>query len=220
MAQPQRTEKRLVERARSGDRRAQQSLWQAHRRWVAAIILAHRPRSIDVDDLMQETALKYIDKLETLRDTAAFRPWLRRIAINICRGAARSRRPTLRLADGDRPDESDLRSSVPAAPGGTPDGVAACGDSARRLMEQALTLPPDYREPLLLRCVQSLSYQQISAILEVPVTTVETRLARARRMLREEVGEADGGKPDVQSPRAGHAGERNPTRTHALEEGA
>ena len=44
------------------------------------------------------------------------------------------------------------------------------------------------REPLLLRCVRGLSYQQISTILELPVTTIETRLARARRMLREEMG--------------------------------
>ncbi len=56
-------------------------------------------------------------------------------------------------------------------------------------MQQALSLPPEYREPLLLRCVQSLTYQQIGEILDLPVTTVETRLARARRMLREEVGE-------------------------------
>ena len=46
-----------------------------------------------------------------------------------------------------------------------------------------------YREPLLLRCVRALSYQQISEVLDLPITTVETRLARARRMLREEVGE-------------------------------
>jgi len=52
------------------------------------------------------------------------------------------------------------------------------------------TLPPEYREPLVLRCVRSLTYQQISEILNLPVTTIETRLARARRMLREEVGDA------------------------------
>ena len=57
------------------------------------------------------------------------------------------------------------------------------------MLDQALTLPPEYREPLLLRCVQALTYQQIGAILDMPVTTVETRLARARRMLRQEVGE-------------------------------
>jgi len=52
-----------------------------------------------------------------------------------------------------------------------------------------LTLPPEYREPLLLRCVRALTYQQISEILDLPVTTIETRLARARRMLRAEIGD-------------------------------
>ena len=67
--------------------------------------------------------------------------------------------------------------------------IAARRDAAQRLLAQVLSLPGEYREPLLLRCVRSLSYQQISLILDMPVTTVETRLARARRMLREEVGE-------------------------------
>ena len=86
MAHHQRTEPGLVERARNGDRGAQSELWRAHRRWVAAIILAHRPRTVEVEDLMQEVAFKLVTKLETLRDVEAFRPWLRRIIINICRG--------------------------------------------------------------------------------------------------------------------------------------
>jgi RNA polymerase sigma-70 factor (ECF subfamily) len=78
---------------------------------------------------------------------------------------------------------------VPAAGGATVEQWSARRDDARKLLDQALTLPPEYREPLLLRCVRALSYQQISDILELPVTTIETRLARARRMLREEIGD-------------------------------
>lgn len=191
MADQQRTEERLIERARSGDRRAQQNLWRAHRRWVAAIILAHRPRSVEVEDLMQDTALKFITRIETLRDAAAFRPWLRRIAINICRGAARRDRPTLSLAEDDRDlDDRHGRHRAPpaAAPGPSPGGQVAQRDSSECLFQHALTLPPEYREPLLLRCVRGLSYLEISEILDMPVTTVETRLARARRMLRAEIG--------------------------------
>ena len=72
MAQPQSTQERLIMRARDGDRRAQQEVWRAHRRWVAAIILAHRPQSVDVDDLMQDVAVKLVSKMDTLRDAAAF----------------------------------------------------------------------------------------------------------------------------------------------------
>ena len=142
---------------------------------------------------MQEVAVKLVSKMASLRDAASFRPWLRQIVLNVCRGSARSLRPTLRLSHGEANDD-DLpdatRVAVPASTEETATELVGRGDAARRLMEQVRTLPPEYREPLVLRCVRSLTYQQISEILNLPVTTIETRLARARRMLREEVGDA------------------------------
>ncbi len=180
----------LVLAATRGDRRAQEQLWQSHRRWVAAIIIAHRPRTIDVDDLMQDVAIKLISKLGMLRDPEAFRPWLRRIAINICRGAARSQKPTLRLSDPRRDDDDrDSGFHLPASNEPTSDDGAITRDAADHVLKQVLGLPPEYREPLLLRCQRSLTYQQIGELLDLPVTTVETRLARGRRMLREEIGQ-------------------------------
>jgi RNA polymerase sigma-70 factor (ECF subfamily) len=60
-------------------------------------------------------------------------------------------------------------------------------EEARRAMAAANRLPEEYREPLLLRCVRGMSYKQIADLMGVPVTTIETRLARARRMVREEL---------------------------------
>lgn len=182
----------LIVRARSGDRDAQQEVWHTHRRWVAAIIIAHRPRSVEVDDLMQEVALKIVSKFSTLREPAAFKPWLRQIVINICRGAARSLKPTLRfnMTDRDDADANDnTRVSIPSTSDELSVGRVAQYEAAHKLLDQAMTLPPDYREPLILRCVRSMTYQQISEIMGLPITTIETRLARARRMLREEIGD-------------------------------
>jgi RNA polymerase sigma-70 factor (ECF subfamily) len=204
-------DERLIEHARDGDRVAQQELWRAHRRWVAAIILAHRPRSVEVEDLLQDVAVKFIDKIHTLREARAFRPWLRQIALNVCRGAARTSRTTLRLGqsreDGDGRDIGTV--AEPASADTDVQLSAERRDAAGRLMKQALGLPVAYREPLLLRCLRSMSYQQISDVMGLPVTTVETRLARARRMLREELGQLDvssddrtdfiGGRTDVPS---------------------
>lgn len=185
-------DEQLVQSARRGDREAQQELWRAHRRWVAAIILAHRPRTVEVEDLLQDVAVKFVSKIHTLRDDRAFRPWLRQIALNVCRGAARSTKSLLRFAgpyrdDTDKVDPGSI--SEPVSPDHDAPHQLAQLDAAQRLLEQALSLPMSYREPLLLRCVRALSYQQISEVLDLPITTVETRLARARRMLREEVGE-------------------------------
>jgi RNA polymerase sigma-70 factor (ECF subfamily) len=169
---------------------------------VAAIVLAHRPKTVEVDDLMQDVAIKLITRLADLRDPAAFRPWLRQVVINVCRGAARSERPTLRFAPESREEGAANPGAGVAAPVSPEESTPAQidrRDTARRLLEQALTLPPDYREPLLLRCVQSMTYQQISKLLNLPVTTIETRLARARRMLRQEMEddlEAFGGAAD------------------------
>lgn len=190
-------DEQLIERARGGHGVAQQELWRAHRRWVAAIILAHRPRSVEVEDLLQDVAVKFIDKLHTLREPRAFRPWLRQIALNVCRGAARSSRATLRLGNS-RDDDNGREPGMVAEP--TADTVdvqedAEQRDAAGRLLEQALGLPVAYREPLLLRCLHAMSYQQISDALELPVTTIETRLARARRMLRDELRELDNYQP-------------------------
>lgn len=186
----------IVERACRGERSAQQELWRAHRRWVAAIVLAHRPRSIEVEDLMQEVALKLVDRIETLRDVASFRPWLRRIIINVCRGAARSLKPTTSLAASvaGGPSEDDRLVGGRGSNHGShvePGEQCLRGEFARRLLDQAMTLPPEYREPLLLRCLHDMTYQQIAGLLEVPITTVETRLARARRMLREELDSSE-----------------------------
>lgn len=185
-------DEQLVQSARRGDREAQQELWRAHRRWVAAIILAHRPRTVEVEDLLQDVAVRFVSKIHTLRDDRAFRPWLRQIALNVCRGAARSTKSLLRFAgpyrdDTDQVDPGSI--SEPVSPDHDAPHQLAQLDAAQRLLEQALSLPMTYREPLLLRCVRALSYQQISEVLDLPITTVETRLARARRMLREEVGE-------------------------------
>ena len=170
-------ERGTVEAAMSGDDDAMRRLWQAHRRWTAAILLAHKPRGVEVEDLLQDVAMTVVRRVAELRDPASFRPWLRAIAVNAARAAARSRRsrphsdatPDL---EGVLPPDTDVDRAGPA-------------EEARRVMAAVAQLPAAYREPLVLRAVRGLSYRHIAATLEMTETTVQTRIARARRMLRE-----------------------------------
>ncbi len=180
----------LVRRAADNDPEALQELWRRHRRWVAATLLAHMPRDAELDDLLQEVALSMIRKLSELRDPDLFRPWLRTIAVNAAITAGRRRRTRLRLVR-PAPDTIPVERSAAAAEAPSvafhapPPSAAEQRDEARRALELARELHPDYSEPLLMRCVHNMTYTQIADALDVPVTTVETRLARARRMLRE-----------------------------------
>lgn len=158
-----------------------QAEWERHRRWVAAILIAHKPRWADVDDLLQEVALAFLKHVGEIRDSGAVRPWLRTVAINAARLAARSGKLRERGTGGDSlgPDASPASYSPDAAQ------AAEVSEEARAIMSLAMNLDEGYREPLLLRCVQELSYREIGEILGLPETTVETRIARGRRMLRE-----------------------------------
>jgi RNA polymerase sigma-70 factor (ECF subfamily) len=173
----------LAHAAIAGDSEAMQRLWSLHRRWVAAILLAHKPRWADVEDLLQEVALSMVRKLSEVRDARAVRPWLRTVAVNVAHAAARSGKR--RAGDerlGEAADDSHQgRGRDFAQP---PESLSEL-EHGRVLLLLAGQLPDGYREPLLLKALQDLSYREIGEILDLPETTIETRIARGRRMLRE-----------------------------------
>lgn len=167
----------------SVERERLRKLWDDNRRWVAAIILAYKPRWADLEDLLQEVATSVVAKSAELRDPGAIRPWLRQVAINAARLAGRKGK--LRLT---RPldDSGEPGTTAPPESGSlTAPAVLGREEETRRITELLSNLPDGYREPLLLKAVQGLSYRQIGHILGLPDTTVETRIARARKMLRE-----------------------------------
>ena len=180
-----------AERAILGDAHAAAALWESNRRWVAAVVLANMPRTpgaADLEDLLQEVALRVVRTIDQVRDPAMVKPWLRVVAANVARTAGRRSVPRLRLV---RQAIDAARAKGPEGPAdhATPPATSATREEGRRLLEAAHRLPPEYREALIMRCVRGMSYRQIADILGVPTTTIETRLARARRMLREEMSE-------------------------------
>jgi len=187
----------------SGDRDALQAVWRAHRRWVAVILMAHKPRETDVDDLLQVVAVQLCRKIQEIREPEAFRPWLRTVAINAARATGRKttrrRKHTLRLA-----------TEAPPAERSEPDHEAR--DEGARLLRLAREMPESYREPLLLRCLQGMSYRQISEVLDLPETTIETRIARGRRMLREAATRQSDSEQATDADRPERAGRRFTSR--------
>ncbi len=179
----------VVAGAVSGDRDAMQALWREHRRWIAAVLLAHKSPLDQLDDLLQEVAMTLVSKISTLRETRNVRAWLRTVAINTARASARSRR--------SRPVLGSL-AHEPAA-GGSDDAAAGprLDDEARRLFRLASKLPESYREPLMLRAVHGMRGKHIAEILQLPEATVETRIARARRKLRDMFSNADRGGAEI-----------------------
>jgi RNA polymerase sigma-70 factor (ECF subfamily) len=165
----------------AGDRNALRAVWEAERRWLAAVLLAYKPNDVDLDDLLQEVAMALVKNIGQLRDPARLRPWLRTTAINAARAMARSGRV-----------RSEVQRTMAQEQGKAAIEPERMDDEAERMLSLACRIPDAYREPLLLRAVRGLQPQQIADILELPKTTIETRLARARAMLRELMQQQDG----------------------------
>lgn len=170
----------VIEAAIAGEREALNLLWQQTRRWVAVILLAHKPRDADLDDLLQVVAMQVCRKITEVREPKAFKSWLRTVAINAAREEGRKttrrKQSMLKLVGMEKADQR-----VPLGA----DIEATDSDESKRIYHAAMSLPAGYREPILLRCMRSMSYHQIGEVLELPTTTIETRIARGRRMLKE-----------------------------------
>lgn len=173
-----------VAAAAAGDADALAALWREHRRWVAAILLAHMPRAEDLEDLLQDVAMTMVGRISELRSEGAFKPWLRMVAVNRARTAGRRRRTrtdAIAALAAERTETDVIHAGV----------NPASREEGRRLLALVRRLPEPYREPLLLRYLNEMTYRQIGDVLELPETTIETRIARARRMLREMCPESE-----------------------------
>ena len=130
----------------------------------------------DADDAVQECYLRALKHFDTFRG-GAIRPWLFAILRNVCKMTYAKRG----FAAPDIADDAvPLWSEAPE----TPEALVLrrCDDQSVRDMVSAL--PVQFRETIVLREVNDLSYSEIAEIAGVPVGTVMSRLARARSMLR------------------------------------
>ena len=136
----------------------------------------------EAEDLAQEVFLKAYRALPQFRGKASFSTWLYRIALNHLRDKIRARRP-------DAVELASIEERVAADPGKTPEETALRAEN-RLLIQQSLAeLPEDYRQALYLYHYRDLSYAEIGKRLGVPARTVETRLYRAKKMLRAKLAE-------------------------------
>jgi RNA polymerase sigma-70 factor (ECF subfamily) len=141
---------------------------------------------------MQDVAVKVVDRIHTLASPSALRPWLRAVAANAVRQAARGGAAGAVAGSG----EAGWRElgGAELADERLPDRGAGPRDEAEAAIARALELPIELREPLVLRALGGLSQKEIAEGLGLPETTVETRLASARRALRERTGAREGAR--------------------------
>ena len=175
-AQPAATETRvevvLVTAALAGDREGFGRLYHMYASMVHGILLARVPRG-EVDDLVQDIFLHAFKKLNTLRDYAAFGPWIAMIARNRAMDFHRRSRETVEVTE-------DLRSTDNST------------TKAREILELICDLPEAYRETLVLRLVEGMTGPEIAERTGLTPASVRVNLHRGMKQLREKLGYTEG----------------------------
>ncbi|MGB3736685.1 MAG: sigma-70 family RNA polymerase sigma factor [Ilumatobacter sp.] len=174
----------LIEAARAGDRFALDQLLRRHYDRIHAVTKRIAGTSRDADDATQEALIKIVRNLPRFDGRSSFGTWAYRIATNAALDELRKRkrRPALTMVRHDDSGEVILE-PVDDLAGRRVEAIAD-----RLAIDNALAgLPEDFRAAVVLRDVGDLDYAEIAEVLEIPVGTVKSRIARGRRMLADEL---------------------------------
>jgi RNA polymerase sigma-70 factor (ECF subfamily) len=162
----------------------------------------------EAEDLVQETYVRAIPSVGRLRPDSNIKAWLFKILRNIWFNQLRKRRSDPQMVQSDM-EGGSVDNLV--NPGKDSYEIYAGEVEARRVRSAIAQLSLEFREVILLREFEELSYQEIASLLDCPVGTVMSRLARARSKLRVLLSSASAerdpsGERSLQRPQSPHAG--------------
>lgn len=187
-------ERALIARSQRGEVAAFNALVERYQASAYALALRMLGDSEAAADVTQDAFLSAFRAITSFRGSA-FRPWLLRIVSNGCYDVfrARARAPVTSLdalleADqagthGDAPGDARAFTALDD-PSWDPERTALRAEQVRAIEAALLQLPPDQRLAVILSDVQGLAYDEIAHVMQTPLGTVKSRIARARAALR------------------------------------
>jgi RNA polymerase sigma-70 factor (ECF subfamily) len=176
------SDEQIVERALTGDADAFGEIVHRWERRIFALAFGMLGREEDARDATQETFLAAFRNLRGFRGDAKVSSWLHRIAVNQC--ITRQRRSKVRKEDAleDEEERHASRFATPQelSPAWVAEGRESC-DAVRRAVN---SLPLELRQVVVMKEFEELTFREIADALDVPLSTVKSRLYTALRQLQ------------------------------------
>ena len=189
------TDSDLAERIRRGDEAAFDEMVGRYSGEMFGLAFSLLGNAADAEDVVQQALLGAFQRINSFENRSSLKTWLVSIVVNQSSKARRSKRVrrAVSLDSG-----GDAASGEAAHANGGHDGAlgvrspSAAVDSRADVTTMLETLPPEYRDVIVLRELQRMTYDEIAQSLQIPRGTVESRLFRARRDLRKRFASAFG----------------------------
>lgn len=177
----------LIKKALAGDQAAYRKLVARHKQAVFHIVYKMVHNREEADDLVQETFMKAFASLATYREEFRFTTWLYRIAANAAIDSLRKQKIEAMSLDEPVETEEGTVGLEIADSSFNPEEDALKKEKGVSILDAIASLPPKYREVIELVHLNEKPYDEIAAILKVPVGTVKARIFRARELLKKKL---------------------------------
>lgn len=168
----------LVAASARGDQDAFRQLVQRYQRLVLRVAFRSMGDTSLAEDVAQEAFIKVFRGLPNYRPDKPFVHWLHRVVANTVTDELRRRRPVQSL---------DAMVEPPASPEEGPPEVADHHAIEQAVRQAIASLPPRYRDVIILQVFHELTYEQIASALRLPLSTVTWRMNMAKRLLRQQL---------------------------------
>ncbi len=176
------SDEQIVERAITGEPDAFGEIVRRWERRIYALSYGMLGREEDARDATQETFIAAFRNLRNFRGDAKVSSWLHRIAVNQC--ITKQRRAKVR-GETSLDAEIEMSGDVFAGPGHDSPAFVVEDDERAQLVRRAVhTLPPELRQVVVMKEFEELTFQEIAVALDMPLSTVKSRLYTAMKQLR------------------------------------
>jgi RNA polymerase sigma-70 factor (ECF subfamily) len=181
-------ETRLAKLARNGDRVAFAELVELYKDKIFHLAYRMLNNRHEAEDAVQETFLRVYTNLHRYDETQKFSTWIFRIGTNLCIDRLRKRKNMTYSLDAEMPDceGNDYYAMLPGHED-TPEKQVIVSETQQQIRDAIETLPVKYKSVVILRYLHDMSLQEIGDVLDMPVTTVKTRVHRGREFLRKKL---------------------------------
>lgn len=178
----------IVDRVLAGDNEAFSGIIQDYQNRIFRYVYSKVYDYDEALDMTQEIFVMTMESLKSFRRESKFSTWLYSIMVNYCKNyrKKRERYAVIPITRGDGAEEFELQ-----IPDDREDPARDIidGDSLRIVKEELFNLPDDYREILILRDIEGLSYNDIVRVLGINLSSVKVRIHRGRAMLKKRLAE-------------------------------
>jgi RNA polymerase sigma-70 factor (ECF subfamily) len=171
----------IIKKAQEGDTGAFGELITLYKKLIYNLCLRMLNDKDEAEDALQEAFIKIYRAIKVYNGESKFSTWAMKIASNVCIDLIRKRKAqTVPIDDYDFSD------------GSSPEKSYIASEASRDIKKAVMELPEKYRIMIICYHFMNLSYQEISEVLNEPMTIVKNRLYRARHMLREVLEDKEG----------------------------